>query len=243
MREIDREEWLGLSAGESLEKAASAFKGRVLFASSLGKEDQAITALIAKLGLDIPTITIDTGRLFPETYDLIEATEGRYSLRMKILLPDQAELSPLVARHGVNLFRKSVELRKACCNARKVIPLRRELANCDAWICGLRRAQSEHRDSLDAISWDAHFGLWKISPLAAWSDKELDDFMETQGVPASPLHAKGFPSVGCACCTRAVKPGEHIRAGRWWWEDEGKKECGLHLSGGKLVRTGKGGDS
>ena len=237
MPEIDSKEWESIEAGAILKKAAETFKGRVVFASSLGKEDQAISALIHQLGLEIPTITLDTGRLFQETYELIEETEKRYSTRIKILLPDQESLRPLIEEHGINLYRKSVELRKACCKARKVIPLRRELANHDAWICGIRRAQSDARGDLAEIAWDDNFGIWKISPLVSWDDQKLDQFINDNNVPVSPLHAKGFPSIGCASCTRAIKEGEHIRAGRWWWEDEAKKECGLHFSGGKLVRN------
>ena len=233
---VDPAAWESLNAERILEKAFETFDGRLVFASSMGKEDQVLTDLIAKSGLKIDIITLDTGRLFPETYDLIEETNLKYGLKIRAVFPDGAAVQGMIDRDGVNLFRKDIEHRKLCCRIRKIEPLKKALAGYGAWLCGLRREQSENRSSLPKIVKDETFGLWKISPLADWSDEELDAYVEANGVPVSPLHSKGFPSIGCAPCTRAVAPGEHPRAGRWWWEADCKRECGLHFSNGKLVR-------
>lgn len=208
--------------------AGETFPGKVAFATSLGLEDQVLTDIIVRAAAEIRVFTLDTGRLFPETYDLIERTASRYGIDIHIRFPDADEVREMTAREGVNLFLKSVELRKECCRVRKIHPLRKELASLDAWIVGLRAEQSVTREGLDVVEWDEPNGLVKISPLAGWTLEEIEAYTQSHDVPCSPLHAKGFPSIGCACCTRAVGPGEDVRAGRWWWERPENKECGLH---------------
>jgi phosphoadenosine phosphosulfate reductase len=222
-------EFVGLDAEEILRRSAEEFGGKIVFASSLGLEDGVILDMIMRSDLAIATFTLDTGRLFPQTYDLIERIHAKYGTRIRILFPDAAAVEALVNEGGPNLFRESVEARKACCRIRKIDPLRRALKGNQAWVCGLRRDQSVTREDLDVVEWDEGNALIKINPLASWSLEEIQRYIETHKVPVSPLHAQGFPSIGCACCTRAVQPGEDIRAGRWWWENPEHKECGLHL--------------
>lgn len=211
--------------------------GQVALASSLGPEDQVLTDLVARHGLAIPIFTLDTGRLFQETYDLIERTERHYGLRLRVYVPEREALEDLVARNGVNQFRQSVELRRACCRVRKVEPLRRALAGREAWVCGLRRQQSPLRGDLQAVEWDEANGLLKVNPLIDWTEEQVWDYVRANGVPVNALHEQGFRSIGCACCTRAVGPDEDVRAGRWWWEEPEHKECGLHWKDGKVVRA------
>lgn len=200
----------------------------VSMASSLGAEDQALTAMLAQAAPQIGLFTLDTGRLFKESYDLLAETEKRYGLKIKILFPEAERVGAMVAEHGVNLFYESIDNRKLCCRVRKIEPLQRELAGLDAWIVGLRAAQSVTREALKTVEWDEANGLFKISPLAAWSEEQTWDYIKANDVPYHPLHDEGFPSIGCACCTRAIEPGEDVRAGRWWWEQPEHKECGLH---------------
>ncbi|NOU35550.1 MAG: phosphoadenylyl-sulfate reductase [Kiritimatiellaceae bacterium] len=210
---------------------------RPVFASSLGQEDQVILHLIAAHRLPIPVITLDTGRLFPETYDLIAETESRLSVKIRILFPDAAEVETMVAEEGINLFLKGVDQRKRCCQVRKINPLRRVLRESGGWICGLRQEQSSTRSELKVIEWDEANKVPKINPLYNWSLAQVVAYLKENGVPYNPLHDQGFISIGCACCTRAVQPGEDIRSGRWWWETPEQKECGLHLVNGKFVRS------
>lgn len=216
------------SPEEILAAAAQRFAGRIAFASSLGMEDQALTAMIADASLPIPVFTLDTGRLFPQTYDLIAETSRRYALPIHATFPDAAEVEQMVDAHGVNLFRDSVAARKRCCEVRKLHPLRRALGGLDAWVCGLRQGQSAHRAAIDVVEWDNPNGLIKINPLATWSVEQVRAYVAEHGVPVSPLHDQGFPSIGCAPCTRAIAPDEDERSGRWWWENDGHRECGLH---------------
>lgn len=211
-----------------MEWAQERFSGRIAFASSLGKEDQAILHIIATEGLEIPVFTLDTGRLFPQTYDLLALNRACYGERIRTFFPDAGAVEEMVNRHGVNLFLDSVENRRECCRVRKLAPLRRALAGLDAWITGLRREQADSRTGLELIEWDEAHGIVKINPLAEWTGRELAEFIRENAVPYNPLHDQGYPSIGCACCTRAVGPDEDIRAGRWWWESGQKKECGLH---------------
>jgi phosphoadenosine phosphosulfate reductase len=203
--------------------------GRIVFTTSFGLEDQAITQAIAASGAAIDIVTLDTGRLFPETYDLWAETEERYGLRIAGLTPERQALEALVAEQGINGFRRTVEARKACCAVRKVEPLGRALAGAAAWITGLRADQSGHRASTPLVAFEEGYGLIKANPLADWSRPDLVAYVAEHRIPYNPLHDRGFASIGCAPCTRALRPGEPERAGRWWWEDEGKKECGLHL--------------
>jgi phosphoadenosine phosphosulfate reductase len=207
---------------------AGAVPGRVAFSTSLGIEDQVILHAIAATGAPIEMFTLDTGRHFPETLETLEASERRYGLCIRVLAPNAEELEELVARDGVFGFRTSVDSRKACCEVRKVHPLRRALAGAAGWVTGLRRGQSAGRGEVAFAEWDAALDLVKINPLADWPLERVETYVAANDVPINPLHARGFPSIGCQPCTRAILPGEHIRAGRWWWEQEDGKECGLH---------------
>ena len=203
-------------------------KGRVAFSTSLGLEDQAILHAIASSGAAIDVFTLDTGRHFPETLETLEASELRYGIRIHVVVPDAKEVEELVARDGIFGFRLAVENRKACCEVRKVRPLKRALAGAAGWVTGLRRDQSAERAAAPFAAWDTDHGLVKVNPIADWTLAQVEAYVADNKVPVNPLHAKGFPSIGCQPCTRAVLPGEDIRAGRWWWENEEGKECGLH---------------
>ncbi|MGE4286688.1 MAG: phosphoadenylyl-sulfate reductase [Phycisphaerae bacterium] len=219
----------GGSAQSILSAALELFGNRVALASSFSIEDQVVLDLMVKLRARPRVFTLDTGRLPQQTYDLIEKTRKHYSIDVEILFPDAAQVEEMVNEHGPNLFLNSVEQRKLCCRVRKIEPLKRRLAGLDAWICGLRSEQSTTRSALEIVEADFSFGLLKISPLADWTEEKLRDYVKANGVPYNPLHDEGYPSIGCACCTRAIKAGEDIRAGRWWWEKPEHKECGLHL--------------
>ena len=213
-----------------------ALPGRIVFTTSFGIEDQAISHMIASAGLDIEFATLDTGRLFPETYTLWQQTEARYDLRIASYNAHSNDLESLVRKQGVNGFYASVEARKACCEVRKVIPLARALQGAAGWITGLRADQSDHRGELSFVTYDAARNLIKLNPIFDWTRAAALAFTQREDIPVNPLHDKGFLSIGCAPCTRALKPGEPERAGRWWWEDEAQKECGLHVSAdGRLV--------
>jgi phosphoadenosine phosphosulfate reductase len=209
----------------------SRLPGRLVFTTSFGLEDQAITHAIctADPGADIEIVTLDTGRLFPETYDLWAETEERYGRRIPAYAPDAAALEALISDQGVSGFRRSVQNRQTCCAVRKVAPLGRALAGASGWITGLRAEQSQGRAATPFAAFDPGYGLVKINPLADWSRQDLAQYVADNAIPYNPLHDRGFPSIGCAPCTRAVKIGEPDRAGRWWWENDAKKECGLHL--------------
>jgi len=185
--------------------------------------------LIATLDLPIGVFTLDTGRLPQETYDLLQLARARYTVPIAIYAPDSGDVERYMAQNGPNGFYESVELRKSCCFIRKVKPLKRALASKKAWITGLRRAQSDARADVAFKEWDADNKMEKFNPLAAWSEDDVWTYVHAHDVPVSALHAKGYPSIGCAPCTRAVAPGESIRAGRWWWESPEFAECGLHL--------------
>ena len=232
-----------MSAEERLARLRASLPGRIVFTTSLGVEDQAITRMIATQGLDIELATLDTGRLFPEAYDVWRQTEDAYGVTIRAYFPEAAATEALVARRGVNGFRDSIEARKACCDVRKVQPLARALAGATGWIAGLRADQSEHRGALDFVSLDSARGLVKLSPIFDWTRERVVEYVEKHAVPINELHAKGFVSIGCAPCTRAILPGEPERAGRWWWEQEDKRECGLHVApDGRLVRADAGTD-
>ncbi len=215
-------------AVDVLQQAAREF-APVTFANSLGAEDMVLTDLIAKHQPDIEMFSLDTGRLPQETYDLMQAVRVRYSVPLKIYFPDASQVEALVARIGVNGFYDSVENRKACCHVRKVEPLKRALAGKKAWITGMRREQAVTRGSLEVSSFDADHGLQKFNPLLEWTNAEVWEYIKANDVPYNALHDQFYPSIGCAPCTRAITPGEDIRAGRWWWEDPQNKECGLHV--------------
>jgi phosphoadenosine phosphosulfate reductase len=215
-----------------------ATSGRIVFTTSFGIEDQAIVHALGVEVLDVEIVTLDTGRLFPETYDVWARTEEKYGLRIGAFYPDTTSLQQLIARQGINGFYNSVEARKGCCEARKVEPLARALAGAEIWIAGLRADQSAQRSGARFVEVDEARGLIKANPLLDFSRDEVADFCAKNHVPTSVLHERGFISIGCAPCTRAIQPGEPERAGRWWWEDEAKKECGLHIGAdGRVSRA------
>jgi len=218
-----------LSPAERLAHVRRKIPGKIVFTTSFGLEDQAILHLLAEQRLDVDVVTLDTGRLFPETYDLWAETEKRYGRRIRAIYPRHADLEALVERQGINGFHHSREARIACCQVRKVEPLNRALAGAQAWIAGLRADQSGHRRDMALVTADATRGLIKLNPLFDWTREDVLAFTSANSIPINRLHADGFASIGCAPCTRAIAPGEPERAGRWWWEDEGKKECGLHI--------------
>ena len=206
-------------------------EGRIAFSTSLGLEDQAILHAIAESGIDdIDVFTLDTGRLFPEVLETVELTELRYGLRIRLVAPEASEVQELVTRDGVFGFRQSVQNRKACCEIRKVRPLNRELKGAQGWIAGIRREHSADRAHVPLAAWAEAHALIKVNPVADWTSQELTAYIAANNIPVNPLHARGFVSIGCAPCTRAVQPGEDPRAGRWWWEHEDKKECGIHMN-------------
>jgi phosphoadenosine phosphosulfate reductase len=199
------------------------------FANSLGAEDMVLTDLIVRNKLPIEIFSLDTGRLPAETYELMAAVDKHYGLKVKIYFPQSEEVETYVRNQGINAFYDSVTLRKACCAIRKVEPLRRALAGRRAWITGLRAQQAATRDGLPLREYDAGNGLEKFNPLAEWTEKEVWTYIRLNSVPYNALHDRFYPSIGCAPCTRAISPGEDIRAGRWWWENPESKECGLHV--------------
>ncbi len=235
LREII-EEARGLDAQGILAMAVRRFGDRVALASALGIESQVLTDMLRRAAPNLAVFTLDTGRLHQETYDLIAATQKRYGIRIEVLFPDRTDIEALVNRDGVNQFYDNVENRKACCHVRKVLPLRRKLAQLDAWITGLRREQSITRQDVEVIQWDPGNDLIKINPLAGWTTQQVWAYIRAHDVPYNALHDRGFSSVGCVPCTRAVEAGQDIRAGRWWWEQPEHRECGLHVVDGKLVR-------
>jgi phosphoadenosine phosphosulfate reductase len=212
-----------------LAKVAS-LQGRAVFTTSLGIEDQVITAAIGEHRLGIDVVTLETGRLFPQTVSLIAETEERYGIEIRRFHPEAADVEAFARQYGMNGFYESVEARHACCGVRKLKPLARALEGATFWITGLRRGQSGNRATTPFAEYDAERNLIKINPLADWSIEDIKAFVETHAVPVNPLHAKGYPSIGCEPCTRAIKPGEPERAGRWWWEQDEKRECGLHVA-------------
>ena len=205
--------------------------GPATFANSLGAEDMVLTDLILKARLPIDVFSLDTGRFPPETYELMGAVEKHYGHKLTIFFPRADDVETYVRNQGINAFRDSVTLRKACCAIRKVEPLQRALAGKRAWITGLRAQQAATRDGLPLREYDAGNGLEKFNPLAEWTEKEVWTYIRQNAVPYNALHDKFYPSIGCAPCTRAISPGEDIRAGRWWWESPESKECGLHVKG------------
>lgn len=225
--ELDRA-LAALSLDERLASVA-ALAGRSVFTTSLGIEDQVITAAIGLNRLDIHVATLETGRLFQETVDLIDETEARFDIAIARYRPDAADVEAYAAQYGLNGFYDSVEARHACCGVRKLKPLARALEGADFWITGLRRGQSGNRATTPFAEFDAERGLIKLNPLADWSIEDINGYVAAHDVPINPLHAKGYPSIGCEPCTRAIKPGEPERAGRWWWENDEKRECGLHV--------------
>ena len=217
----------GLSTVEAIRRVTEWFPWGVVFSSSLGQEDQVLTDMIYKNALPVKIFTIDTGRLFNETYELLDKTNARYRQNMQVYFPDATDVETFVLENGINAFYESVDHRKSCCYLRKVKPLNRALAGATVWITGLRADQSDNRQDMPLIEWDEQRQLYKFNPLIRWSYDEMISYINEHNVPYNSLHDKGYISIGCAPCTRAIEPGEHPRAGRWWWESS-QKECGLH---------------
>lgn len=204
------------------------FGKRIALASSLGLEDQVLTDMLVRIDSNARIFTIDTGRLFPETYGLIDRTNRRYNIHLEVYFPAHSSVEAYATKNGINAFYESVEQRKRCCQVRKIEPLLRAFSTLDAWICGLRKEQSVTRTDARLVGWDEANQLLKVNPLVDWTEEQLWHYIETNRVPFNALHKKNFPSIGCQPCTRAVAPGESIRSGRWWWENPEHKECGLH---------------
>jgi phosphoadenosine phosphosulfate reductase len=204
------------------------YGNRIALASSLGLEDQALTDMILKINPSARIFTIDTGRLFSESYALIDRTNLKYGVKMEVFFPKSADVEQYVNVNGIHAFYDSIDKRKACCRVRKIKPLLRALATLDVWICGLRQEQSVTRTGVELAEWDEANRLIKINPLASWSEADVWQYIKANAVPYNKLHDENYPSIGCEPCTRAVAKGEDIRAGRWWWENPEQKECGLH---------------
>jgi phosphoadenosine phosphosulfate reductase len=215
------------SEAEAIQYLVEQYPGAVAFSTSFGQEDQVIADIIWRNNLPVRVFTLDTGRLFQETYDVMDLTRARYKQPIEVYFPETADVEKLVAEKGVNSFYDSVENRKECCHIRKIIPLNRALEGVKVWITGLRAEQSENRHDMKTLEWDAHRGLYKYNPLIHWGFDEVLSHLDKYNVPFNKLHNKGYVSIGCAPCTRAIEAGEHPRAGRWWWE-QSQKECGLH---------------
>ena len=201
---------------------------RIALSSSLGLEDQVLTDMVCRATKKPRIFTLDTGRLFPETYNLIDRTNMHYGIRIAVYFPERQAVEQLVSECGMNCFYESIELRKRCCQVRKLEPLKRAFEGLEVWICGLRREQSVTREHMQLVEWDEAHGLVKLNPLIGWHEEEVWNYIREHHVPYNKLHDKGFPSIGCQPCTRAVEPGADIRSGRWWWESPDHRECGLH---------------
>jgi len=219
----------GLSIVDSLKKLAAEFPGKVVFSTSFSWEDQAIAHMILTNNIPIEIFTLDTGRLFDETYYVWSRTNEKYNTRIKAYYPLAEELQEYIGENGPNAFYESVQLRKSCCFIRKVEPLKRALAGNELWITGLRAEHSPERQNLPQVEWDEANQIIKFHPILPWSTEDVTNFIYSNHIPYNTLHNKGFVSIGCAPCTRAIKAGEDFRAGRWWWENKDSKECGLHV--------------
>jgi phosphoadenosine phosphosulfate reductase len=216
------------AAPELLAWALAEFGSSLAIATAFQAEGMVILDMASRLPARVRVLTLDTGRLPEETYQMIETVRERYGIAVEMVSPDAAEVEAMVRLHGPNLFRQEVPFRNLCCEIRKVRPLERKLRECKAWVAGLRRGQNESRAEVRKI--ERIEGKFKLSPLADWTSEQVRDYIQRHGVPMHPLYAAGYRSIGCAPCTRAVQPGEDERAGRWWWEQEAAKECGIHFS-------------
>lgn len=219
----------GKTTDERLEILASAFKGKIIFTTSFGIEDQVITHKIFTNNLDIKVVTLDTGRLFPETYEVYSQTTLKYKKKINVYFPDYLSVEELVTEKGPFSFFNSRENREECCKIRKVIPLSRALAGMECWISGIRASQSDNRGNMSDLEYDEDKKLFKFHPLFDWSFEDVENYIKGHNIPYNALHDKGYLSIGCEPCTRAVIKGQDFRSGRWWWENDGPKECGCHL--------------
>ncbi len=217
------------TAEEILQYFIHNYDGNVGLATSLGAEDQVLTDMIVAIDQETKIFTLDTGRVFPETYQTLTETNKRYGIKIKVYFPKQKEVEQMVNAKGINLFYESIENRKLCCHIRKIEPLQRALSDVDVWVTGLRKDQSVTRFFTPLVEWDDLNKVMKVNPLLAWSEKDVWRYIKEKNVPYNALHDKGFPSIGCQPCTRAIEKGEDVRAGRWWWELPEHKECGLHV--------------
>ncbi len=220
--------FLDTAPGELLSWFTTEFKGKVSFSTSLGAEDQVISHFIAMQKLPVKIFTLDTGRLYQETYDLLAITRKKYDLDIDIYFPDPARVEAMVNAKGINLFYESIENRRLCCHIRKIEPLTRALAGVEVWITGMRKEQSVTRSGASLIEWDPVLKIIKVNPLIQWSNEIVWQYIHDHKIPVNELHLKGYPSIGCLPCTRPIQPGEDVRSGRWWWELPQFKECGLH---------------
>ncbi|QKJ29455.1 phosphoadenylyl-sulfate reductase [Mucilaginibacter mali] len=223
-----KQQTAGLSPVQALQHLADTYPGGVVFSTSFGWEDQVITHMIFANNIPIKVFTLETGRLFPETYYVWNRTLEMYGKQIEAYFPDAEKVQQMVSRKGPNSFYESVDNRKECCNIRKIEPLKRALAGNQCWITGIRAEQSANRQHMADVEWDEGNKLVKFHPVYDWDLGDVKQYIRDNNVPYNTLHDRGFPSIGCAPCTRAVQPGEDFRAGRWWWEDQSKKECGLH---------------
>ncbi len=232
--EIYDNRFQNLDPKEILNHFLEEFKGNIALATSFGAEDQVLTHMVCSIDPKCEIFTLDTGRLPEETYRVWERTERRYGIKIVPYYPEREAVEELVLKQGINGFYESIEKRKECCRVRKIEPLKRALKDKRAWITGLRREQSVTRVEAKAIEHDETFGLLKLNPLFGWSTEDVWAYIKAHNIPYNELHEKGYPSIGCEPCTRAVKEGEDIRSGRWWWESPEHKECGLHIKKEKI---------
>ena len=220
---------IGKTIEENLGLLVALFPGRIIFTTSLGIEDQVITHKIFSENLDIKVVTLDTGRLFPQTYDVLSNTVNKYKKKIMLYFPEHEAVEKMVSEKGPFSFFKSRENRMECCRLRKVVPLNRALSGAECWISGIRAGQSDDRRQMDWLEYDEGRKLFRFYPLFNWSLSDVENFIKENNVPYNSLHDKGYVSIGCEPCTRAVKPGQDFRSGRWWWENDGPKECGCHI--------------
>lgn len=222
---------------ETLEFFLRKYDGRIALSSSLAAEDQVLTDMVLKIKNDARIFTLDTGRLHQETYNAMQATSEKYGMKYEVYFPDADEVEEMIRNHGPNLFYASVENRRRCCHVRKVGPLKRALKTLDVWITGMRASQSVTRADISKIEYDENNKVIKLNPIFDWSAEDVWKYINKNHVPYNELHDKGYPSIGCAPCTRAVEKGEDVRAGRWWWESPEQKECGLHCKDARNKET------
>jgi phosphoadenosine phosphosulfate reductase len=225
------EKLLGKTPEELLGYFIKEYPGEVALASSLGAEDQVLTQMMVALDKQVKIFTLDTGRVFPETYNVLDETNKKYGINVKVYFPNNESVEKMVAEKGINLFYNSIENRKLCCHVRKIEPLKRALTGVKIWVTGLRKDQSVTRFFTKLVEWDDSYQLLKINPLLNWTEKDVWAYIKKLDIPYNKLHDQGFPSIGCQPCTRAIQKGEDVRAGRWWWEAPEHKECGLHVKG------------
>lgn len=213
---------------EVLEYFLKEYKGKIALSSSFGAEDQALTHMMLSIDKEATIFTLDTGRLPYETYSVMDYTNLKYDIKVDVYFPNAQEVEALYKKQGINGFYESIDNRKACCYVRKIEPLKRALKGLDVWVTGLRASQSVTREAMKLVEYDEDNQVIKLNPLLKWSEEDVWAFIKANNVPYNKLHDQGYPSIGCAPCTRAVKEGEDIRSGRWWWENPEHKECGLH---------------